>query len=120
MAKGSALKPGSGQAAEDMAADWLQRKGLHLLTRNFRCKAGEIDLVLRDGASLVFAEVRYRSGSSFGGAAASITAKKRQRIITAARYYLMNKPDQACRFDVIVLDRLEPASIEWLRDAFGE
>ena len=114
------MKPGSGQAAEDIAAAWLQRKGLRLLERNFRCKAGEIDLVLRDGASLVFTEVRYRSSSAFGGAAASIDAKKRHRIVTAARYYLMDKPDQACRFDVIVLDRLEPDAIEWLRDAFGE
>jgi putative endonuclease len=111
---------GSGQQAEDIAAAWLQARGLRLLQRNFRCKAGEIDLVLQDGASLVFAEVRYRSGSAFGGAAASIDAKKRQRIVTAARYYLMDKPDQPCRFDVVLLDRLRPDAVEWLRDAFGE
>jgi putative endonuclease len=114
------LKPGSGQAAEDIAAAWLQRKGLRLIERNFRCKAGEIDLVLRDGASLVFAEVRYRSSGAFGGAAASVDAKKRQRIVTAARYYLMDKSDQPCRFDVVLLDRLAPDAVEWLRDAFGE
>ncbi len=111
---------GAGQAAEDIAAAWLQRRGLRLLTRNFRCKAGEIDLILRDGASLVFAEVRYRSSAAFGGAAASITAKKRQRIVTAARYYLMDKPDQPCRFDVVLLDKLAPDAVEWLQDAFGE
>ena len=114
------VNPGSGQAAEDIAAAWLQKKGLRLLERNFRCKAGEIDLILRDGATLVFAEVRYRGSAAFGGAAASIDAKKRHRILTAARYYLMDKPDQACRFDVIALDRLDPAAVEWLRDAFGE
>lgn len=110
----------AGQAAEDIAAAWLQRRGLRLLTRNFRCKAGEIDLILRDGASLVFAEVRYRSSAAKGGAAASITAKKRQRIVTAARYYLMDKPDQPCRFDVVLLDKLAPDAVEWLQDAFGE
>jgi putative endonuclease len=118
------MKPGPGQAAEDIAAAWLQRKGLRLIERNFRCKAGEIDLILRDGASLVFVEVRYRSHSGFGGAAASIDAKKRQRIVTAARYYLMeklrDKPDQPCRFDVVLLDRLDAGAVEWLRDAFGE
>ena len=55
-----------GAAAENIAAAWLQRRGLRLLTRNFRCKAGEIDLVLEDGDQLVFAEVRYRSGKAFG------------------------------------------------------
>lgn len=118
------MYPDSGRAAEDIAAAWLQRRGLRLLTRNFRCKAGEIDLILEDGAHLVFAEVRYRSSRAFGGAAASIDSKKRHRIITAARYYLMgrpqNKPEQACRFDVIVLDRLDAAAVEWLPDAFGE
>jgi len=118
------LSTSPGAAAENIAAAWLQRRGLRLLTRNFRCKAGEIDLVLEDGDQLVFAEVRYRSGKAFGGAAASIDAKKRQRIITTARYYLMEnlrgKPERACRFDVIVLDRLDPAAVEWLRDAFGE
>lgn len=114
------LKTGSGQTAEDIAANWLQKQGLHLVARNFRCRAGEIDLILRDGVSLVFVEVRYRASQAFGGAAASIDAKKRHRILTAARYYLMDKPDQACRFDVIVLDRLDAAAVEWLRDAFGE
>ncbi len=114
------MKPDSGRAAEDLAAAWLQKKGLRLIERNFRCKAGEIDLILRDGTTLVFAEVRYRASNAFGGAAASIDAKKRHRILTAARYYLMDKPDQACRFDVIALDRVDPAAIDWLRDAFGE
>lgn len=114
------MKPGPGQTAEDIAASWLQGRGLRLLQRNFRCKAGEIDLVLRDGATLVFAEVRYRSSDAFGGAAASIDAKKRQRIVTAARYFLVDKPEQPCRFDVILLDKLQPDAVEWLRDAFGE
>lgn len=118
------MRADSGQAAEDIAAAWLQRRGLRLLTRNFRCKAGEIDLILEDGDQLVFAEVRYRSSQAFGGAAASIDAKKRHRIIIAARYYLMARPagtaERACRFDVVVLDRLDAAAVEWLRDAFGE
>lgn len=109
-----------GKLAEALAADHLQRCGLRLLERNYSCRLGEIDLILADGPALVFAEVRLRRNLDYGGAAASITAAKRQRILRAARHYLSGRPEQPCRFDVILLDALEPGRIEWIKDAFGE
>jgi putative endonuclease len=110
---------GAGGAAEAAAAQFLARKGLTLICSNYRCRLGEIDLVLRDGPSIVFVEVRLRTNPSFGGAAESIGPRKRARIIAAARHYLAGKPELPCRFDVVLLDRLEPPRIEWIRDAFA-
>jgi putative endonuclease len=109
-----------GKRAEALAADYLQARGLRLLQRNYSCRLGEIDLVLADGPVLVFVEVRLRRSAAYGGAAASITAAKRRRILRAARHYLSGKSERPCRFDVILLDALDAARIEWLRDAFGE
>lgn len=107
---------GRGQAAEQAAADYLAARGLRLLERNWRCKGGEIDLVMRDGATLVFVEVRARTGSGFGGAAASITAAKRGRVILAARHYLAAKClDAPCRFDAVLV---QDGRLEWLKGAF--
>jgi len=108
----------AGSAAEDLAARYLERQGLAIVDRNWRCRAGEIDLVARDGATLVFVEVRLRTSAAFGGAAASVDAPKQRRILQAARLYLAGRPDTPCRCDVVVLDRLDPAGIEWIRDAF--
>jgi len=110
----------NGKLAEALAADYLQRRGLRLLERNYSCRLGEIDLILADGPALVFAEVRLRRSRDYGGAAASVTAAKRQRILRAARHYLSGRPERPCRFDVILLDALEPGRIEWIKDAFGE
>jgi len=109
-----------GRLAEDLAAAYLQRRGLRLLARNYRCRLGEIDLILADGPVLVFAEVRLRRAPGYGGAAASITAAKRQRILRAARHYLAGKQERPCRFDAILLDELAAERIEWIKDAFGE
>ncbi len=109
-----------GNLAEALAADHLQLRGLRLIERNYSCRLGEIDLILADGPVLVFAEVRLRRSAGFGGAAASITAGKRQRILRAARHYLSGRPEQPCRFDVLLLDALDPECIEWIKDAFGE
>lgn len=107
---------GKGQAAEQAAADYLTARGLRLVERNWRCKGGEIDLVMRDGATLVFVEVRARGGMGFGGAAASITAAKQARVILAARHYLMAKGlDMPCRFDAVLV---QGGRLEWLRGAF--
>jgi putative endonuclease len=119
MARASPSKT-SGNRAEALSADYLQQRGLRLLERNYRCRLGEIDLILADGATLVFAEVRLRRNRDFGGAGASITAAKRQRILRAARHYLMGKAEPACRFDVLLLDALDPDRIEWIKDAFSE
>jgi putative endonuclease len=108
----------AGSAAEDLAARYLERQGLAIVDRNWRCRAGEIDLVARDGATLVFVEVRLRTSAAFGGAAASVDVRKQRRILQAARLYLAGRADTPCRCDVVVLDRLDPAGIEWIRDAF--
>jgi putative endonuclease len=108
----------AGDAAEDLAARFLEARGLAIVDRNWRCRAGEIDLVARDGATLVFVEVRLRTSAAFGGAAASVDAHKQRRILQAARLYLAGRADTPCRCDVVVLDRLDPARIEWIRDAF--
>ena len=109
-----------GELAEALAADYLLARGLRLIGRNYRCRLGEIDLILADGPILVFVEVRLRRNADFGGAAASITAAKRQRILRAARHYLSGKPECACRFDVVLLDALAADRVEWIKDAFGE
>lgn len=108
-----------GAAAEQLAADYLQRQGLTLLERNFRVRGGEIDLICRDGRTMVFVEVRLRSRGDFGGAAASITATKQARLILAARHWLLRHGETPCRFDCVLLDGLESSNIEWLRDAFA-
>jgi putative endonuclease len=110
----------SGNLAEALSADYLQARGLRLITRNYNCRLGEIDLILSDGPTLVFTEVRLRRNRDYGGAAASITAAKRQRILRAARHYLAGRPETPCRFDVMLLDALDPEHIEWIKDAFGE
>ncbi len=105
-----------GKAAEDAAATYLAGQGLRLVERNWRCKGGEIDLIMRDGKVLVFVEVRARGSSRFGGAGASITGLKQARLIHAARLYLsaLGAPP-ACRFDAVLLDG---AKLSWIRDAF--
>jgi putative endonuclease len=108
-----------GAAAEQLAADYLQRAGLSLIERNFRVRGGEIDLICRDGKTTVFVEVRLRSRGDFGGAAASITTAKQARLILAARHWLLRHGETPCRFDCVLLDGLEPKNIEWLRNAFS-
>lgn len=108
-----------GREAEALAARFLASRRLQVVERNFRVRGGEIDLVCRDGKTLVFVEVRLRSRSDFGGAAASITAGKRRRLVLAARHYLLRVPNADCRFDCILLDRLDLAAIEWIQNAFA-
>ena len=111
-----------GHAAETLAATYLQGHGLGILARNVRFRGGEVDLIADDGGCIVFVEVRLRQDSRFGGAAASITAAKQQRIILAAQMWLggagRRHANQPCRFDAILLDRLDPARIDWIRGAF--
>jgi len=105
-----------GREAETRALRHLEKCGLRLVDRNFRVRGGEIDLIMRDGRTLVFVEVRSRRRQDFGGAAASITATKRRRIVLAARHYLAWRGDQACRFDCVLIDG---EHLDWLRDAFS-
>ena len=107
----------SGAQAEQLAAQFLQRQGLTLIESNYRCRQGEIDLILRDGATLVFAEVRQRSRSDFGGAAASIDGRKQLRLILTAQHYLASlRSTPPCRFDAVLMDGA--GNIEWLKNAF--
>lgn len=111
-------KRSDGSAAEALAATWLEHRGLRIVARNYACRTGEIDLIALDGETLVFVEVRLRRSYAFGGAAESINRAKQLRILSAARHYLMKKPEQPCRFDVIVLDALAADRVEWLKNAF--
>jgi putative endonuclease len=104
-----------GQLWERRALAHLQRQGLTLVEANFRCKGGEIDLIMRDGEALVFVEVRQRADMLHGGAAASITPAKVRRLVRAAQLYLMRFASMpACRFDVVAIDG---ETINWIRNA---
>lgn len=107
----------TGARAERLAADYLMRQGLTIVGRNFRTRFGEIDLIARDGRTLVFVEVRMRTSQRYGGALESITARKRARLIAAAGGYLaMIGREPPCRFDAILMQGLDPASVSWQRD----
>ena len=111
-----------GDAAEAAALAMLQASGLQLLARNAASRGGELDLVMRDGATVVFVEVRYRATRRFGGGAASVDAGKRRRLVHAARAFLAGHPQMAdapCRFDVVDADGDPDApTLTWLRAAF--
>ncbi len=111
-----------GRSAEDAALRFLQSRGLSLLARNYRCRLGELDLVMRDGASLVFIEVRARGNSAFGGAAASIGPAKQRRLVAAARHFLMTHPREAhrpARFDAVLISGADGEDHpHWIRAAF--
>ena len=108
----------SGLQAEQWAVQHLQRQGLKLIAQNYRSRFGEIDIIMQDAAVLVFIEVRLRRNANFGGAAASIDARKQQRIILTAQHYLGGlKRTPPCRFDAVLID-VENKKIEWLKSAF--
>ncbi|TAN08408.1 MAG: YraN family protein [Rhodanobacteraceae bacterium] len=112
----------TGAHFEQLALEHLQRAGLQLLERNFRTRFGELDLILRDANTLVFAEVRYRRDPRFGGSAASVGAAKRARLARTARGFLQLHPQLAslpCRFDVVAFDGDANApTCDWQRAAF--
>ncbi|MFZ3036601.1 MAG: YraN family protein [Rugosibacter sp.] len=107
----------TGAAGEAAAAAYLQQQGLAIVARNFRVRGGELDLICKEKNVTVFIEVRLRSHANFGGAAASITASKRRRIILAAQHWLTqyHLHDAPCRFDCVLIDS---GQLEWIRDAF--
>jgi putative endonuclease len=114
------LRTEAGSEAEGEALAYLQKFGLTLIARNYRCKGGEIDLVMLEGATLVLIEVRYRSSLRYGGAAASVTLRKQRRIINAARHLLATRSDlrrYRARFDVIAMSRLHEEP-QWIKAAF--
>ena len=108
-------KQKAGQLGEQEALAYLQQHGLELVETNFSCKAGEIDLIMRERGTLVFVEVRKRDGKLKGAAAASITPAKIRRITCAAQLYLSRFPRMpACRIDVVTIDG---DVLEWLPNA---
>ena len=108
-----------GDQAEGMALEYLLARGLTLVKRNHRCRMGEVDLIMQDGSVTVFVEVRLRSTGAFATAGESIDTHKQRRVITAARHFLIGRPEAPCRFDCVLLTRLDAATIEWVRDAFS-
>jgi putative endonuclease len=114
-----ALHLSQGQAAEDKALDYLRREGLALVNRNYRCKSGEIDLIMQQNDTLVFVEVRYRQSSHFGSAAESVTTSKQRKLLITANHYLQkNRVDRPCRFDVVGIGGKNLTEIEWIQNAF--
>lgn len=113
-----------GRRAEDLARRHLESLGLQLLERNYRCRGGEIDLVMLDGPVLVLVEVRSRSTTEHGDAASTVGARKQQRFIRAARHLLLTRPAYrklGARFDVVAIDPGPVAGspkLTWIRDAF--
>lgn len=114
----------TGREAEECAYRFLKLQGLHLVARNFRCRTGEIDLIMRHDRQLVFVEVRYRNSDMFGSAAESVDARKQARLIRCAEYFLQRSRSLAtlpARFDVVTLapsGNRGKLRANWIRNAF--
>ncbi|WP_462322936.1 YraN family protein [Halochromatium sp.] len=107
-----------GDHQERQARNYLEHEGLCYIASNVRCKRGELDLVMRDGDTLVFIEVRFRASTRFGGAAASVDPRKQTRLVAAAAHYLQRHPTKLpCRFDVVAIDG--GGAVQWIRHAFS-
>jgi putative endonuclease len=110
-----------GDDGEQLALKYLEKKGLKLITRNFRQRGGEIDLIMQDAKALVFIEVRRRQSEQFGSALESVTYQKQQRLIQTAQYYLQQNKRiySSYRFDVVgILPLNNDFNINWVKDAF--
>ncbi|MBB5214754.1 YraN family protein [Parapusillimonas granuli] len=114
----------AGRHFEGLAMRHLQAQGLRILERNLSCRAGEIDLVARDGTVLVFIEVRRRGSSRYGGASGSVDGLKQAKLLRSAGYFLpmlvrrhFGGRTPVCRFDVV---SVEPNALEWIKNAFTE
>jgi putative endonuclease len=117
-----------GEYTESLACQYLENKGFKLIEKNFNCRVGEIDLIMKDNDSLVFVEVRYRRSNNFGSGAESITANKQSKLIKTAALYLqqhakLNK--YPARFDVVSItgfietDNIDNINFDWIENAFG-
>ncbi|MHB7565046.1 YraN family protein [Citrobacter braakii] len=111
----------TGDAWESTARDWLQSRGLHFIAANVHERGGEIDLIMREGNTTVFVEVRYRRSAQFGGAAASVTRSKQHKLLQTARLWLAHHNGSFdtvdCRFDVLAFTGND---VEWFKDAFND
>jgi putative endonuclease len=112
-----------GKAAEALAHQHLKDYGLRLLERNYRCRTGEIDLIMQDAGVIAFIEVRYRRNDRHGSALESVNTQKQRRLYSAAQHYLLHHPAHnafPCRFDVVGISPGEnaPWNIQWIKNAF--
>lgn len=108
-----------GDLAEQQALQFLEEAGLRLIERNYRCRYGELDLIMGEGDTVVFVEVRYRRSSRFGGAAASVDHRKQRRLIATAQHFLQSHKTlrrRPARFDMVAVT--EPNALEWIQNAF--
>ncbi|MBT1445334.1 YraN family protein [Shewanella sp. JM162201] len=106
----------TGQLAEDNALSYLCNQGLKLEARNVRYPFGELDLVMRDGRTWVFVEVKYRTPKGFGDAVEALSFAQQQRLRRAASHYLQRQHiDAPCRFDVVAISGTQ---LQWIKDAF--
>lgn len=120
---GSCTTLARGHSAEQLAFEHLVEQGLKPLDRNFRCRGGEIDLIMLDQDCLVFIEVRYRASGQFGRARDTVDYHKQRKVIRTAAFYISRKPSHATRtmrFDVVAMEGREAADdrLAWIRDAF--
>jgi putative endonuclease len=110
-----------GQTAENRALQYLTSKGIQHIESNFRAKTGEIDLIVKEGNTLIFLEVKARKSNQYGHPAEFVTPAKQRKIIKTAQLYLLKHPalnNLPCRFDVITMTSVDQANIEWICDAF--
>lgn len=114
-----------GQYAESVARQHLEKQGLIFIAKNYRCRQGEIDLIMKDQQILVFVEVRYRSTDHYGSSAESVTRHKQQKLIISAEHFLHSREDlkrSNCRFDVVALyeapTNTATLHINWIKNAF--
>ena len=111
-----------GREAEAAAQQHLEQQGLRLVAANYRCRYGELDLIMRQGSTLVFVEVRERKQGRFGGADASVTRSKQEKVIATAQHFLQHHAEfrhSPARFDVVAINTQSGSStIEWIQAAF--
>lgn len=108
---------------EQQAKQYLVNQGLRFVQQNYNCKLGEIDLIMQDGITMVFIEVRYRNTAKYGSALESITSRKRGKLLKAANHYLITQgiQNRPCRFDVVAFDKTKKSTeMSWIVSAFGE
>jgi len=110
-----------GKSKEKLACQYLEEKGFKLIEKNYYCRRGEIDLIMRDQDSLVFVEVRYRKNANFGSALESVNTKKQKCLIFSAEHYLQQTHTPlAARFDVVAISGSDTNPvIDWVKNAFG-
>ncbi|MCL4122981.1 UNVERIFIED_CONTAM: hypothetical protein GTU68_063356 [Idotea baltica] len=110
-----------GDRAENLAYRFLKKQGLSLHQKNYRCRFGEIDIVMQDSDYLVFVEVRHRKSNNFGGALESVDSRKQMKLRKSAEHYLIKhkKTDTPCRFDILCVNGdLNKPEIDWIQNAF--